>query len=364
MHIMVHGETIGAFPVSDLPLAMDRIEPVADDEGAAAAGLVEVVSSTRQHTSRRSSSRLPSVPRPVIVQEAASSSPLLTPLSASKPYDYLLKFLLVGDSDVGKQEILNSLNAESTVSDMPFCAGPVHKVTTLLVDGRRVRLQLWDTSGQGRFCTILRSYSRGAQGLLLVYDLTNKWSFDGIDRWRREVEEHAPGVPKVLVGNRLHLEFKRQVSAGQAEAYAQRHGMAHFEISPLCNYNVAESLAELTRRALKRNGMERLWRTNRVLSLQELCCRAIVSQTSVYTIDRLPLPSLLLSQLRSYALSSGCTPRYQGHHGLSRSNTFISRQLHQHNSEILKRTRLSQGKGALGSAHANSVHAKLTCAIS
>lgn len=162
----------------------------------------------------------------------------------------------------------------------------VHKVTTLLVDGRRVRLQLWDTSGQGRFCTILRSYSRGAQGLLLVYDLTNKWSFDGIDRWRREVEEvclqpfhflcntllhlifvlslqHAPGVPKVLVGNRLHLEFKRAVSVAQAEAYAQRHGMAFFEISPLCNYNVAESLAELTRRALRRNGMERLWRTNR-----------------------------------------------------------------------------------------------------
>ena len=122
---MVRGETIGAFPVSDLPLAMDCLEPVADEEGATATGLVEVVSSTRQHISRRSSSsRLPSVPRPVIVQETASSSPLLTPLSANKPYDYLLKFLLVGDSDVGKQEILNSLNAESTVSDMPFCAGP------------------------------------------------------------------------------------------------------------------------------------------------------------------------------------------------------------------------------------------------
>ena len=78
--------------------------------------------------------------------------------------------------------------------------------------------------------------------------------------------QHAPGVPKVLVGNRLHLEFKRAVSVAQAEAYAQRHGMAFFEISPLCNYNVAESLAELTRRALRRNGMERLWRTNRGLS--------------------------------------------------------------------------------------------------
>ena len=172
--------------------------------------------------------------------------------------------------------------------------------------------------------------------------------------------QHAPGVPKVLVGNRLHLEFKRAVSVAQAEAYAQRHGMAFFEISPLCNYNVAESLAELTRRALRRNGMERLWRTNRglsffskqlfldfandikiVLSLQELCCRSIVSQTSVYTIDRLPLPPTLHSQLRSYALSSGCA-RHHPHH-----------PNHHHEMKMaIKKSRLSH------------VHAKLTCVIS
>lgn len=64
-----------------------------------------------------------------------------------------------------------------------------YKTTTILLDGKRVKLQLWDTSGQGRFCTIIRSYSRGAQGILLVYDITNKWSFDGIDRWLKEVEE-------------------------------------------------------------------------------------------------------------------------------------------------------------------------------
>ena len=107
------------------------------------------------------------------------------------------------------------------------------KTTTILIDGKRVKLQLWDTSGQGkflissrtvivvlldlicscagRFCTIIRSYSRGAQGILLVYDITNKWSFEGMDRWVKEVEEHAPGIPKVLVGNRLHLAFNRQV---------------------------------------------------------------------------------------------------------------------------------------------------------
>lgn len=124
-------------------------------------------------------------------------------------------------------------------------------------------LQIWDASGQGRFCTIIRSYSRGAQGIILVYDITNKWSFEGINRWIKEVEEHAPGVPKVLVGNRLHLAFKRQVAAKQAENYASRHKMSCFEISPLCDFNIRESFCELARMALHRNGMERIWRTNK-----------------------------------------------------------------------------------------------------
>lgn len=124
-------------------------------------------------------------------------------------------------------------------------------------------LQIWDASGQGRFCTIIRSYSRGAQGILLVYDITNKWSFEGINRWIKEVDEHAPGIPKVLVGNRLHLAFKRQVAAKQAENYASRHKMSCFEISPLCDFNIRESFCELARMALHRNGMERIWRTNK-----------------------------------------------------------------------------------------------------
>lgn len=184
----------------------------------------------------------------------------------AKDYDYLLKVLLVGDSDVGKHEIMAGL--EDASSESPFCSRsgnckyfylnfsrqsfwlifslflslivlkysyriPIavifimhlhrpliskwnceknsleinvyfwlivihyalssqclaYKTTTILLDGKRVRLQLWDTSGQGRFCTIIRSYSRGAQGVILVYDITNKWSFDGIDRWLKEVEE-------------------------------------------------------------------------------------------------------------------------------------------------------------------------------
>ncbi|POI23819.1 hypothetical protein CIB84_012432, partial [Bambusicola thoracicus] len=99
--------------------------------------------------------------------------------------------------------------------------------------------------------------------VILVYDITNRWSFDGIDRWIKEIDEHAPGVPKILVGNRLHLAFKRQVSTEQAQTYAERLGMTFFEVSPLCNFNITESFTELARIVLMRHGMDRLWRPNK-----------------------------------------------------------------------------------------------------
>ena len=75
--------------------------------------------------------------------------------------------------------------------------------------------------------------------------------------------QHAPGVPKVLVGNRLHLAYKRQVSEMTAESYALKYNMTFFEVSPLCDFNVTESLAELSRVALKRNGLNRTWGPNK-----------------------------------------------------------------------------------------------------
>ena len=75
--------------------------------------------------------------------------------------------------------------------------------------------------------------------------------------------QYAPGIPKVLVGNRLHLAFKRQVHQEEAEEYAERNSMGFIEVSPLVNFNISETFVELARMALKRNGMERLWRSNK-----------------------------------------------------------------------------------------------------
>ena len=75
--------------------------------------------------------------------------------------------------------------------------------------------------------------------------------------------QHAPGIPKVLVGNRLHLAFKRQVDQAEAETYAERNAMGFFEVSPLVNFNISETFVELARKAIMRNGLERLWRSNK-----------------------------------------------------------------------------------------------------
>ncbi|VDK42124.1 unnamed protein product [Anisakis simplex] len=256
-------------------------------------------------------------------------------------HEYLLKFLLVGDSDVGKNEITDLLSSssnttatdhgvnkklpttrESAVSSAFFTpVGTSSKTTTILLEGRRVRLQLWDTSGQGRFSTIIRSYSRGAQGILLVYDITNRWSFDGIRRWLAEIDEYAPGIPRILVGNRLHLEFNRAVSRAEAETFAHKRNMQYFEISTLVYFNVHESLTELARLVIQRNGMHWLWRTNQVSNLQDLCCRAVVACVkNIHAIERLPLPAFLKFKVRSFAQGAevcmgSLQRRHHTHHG-------------------------------------------------
>ncbi|XP_067941774.1 ras-related protein Rab-40C-like [Watersipora subatra] len=225
------------------------------------------------------------------------------PHQVDEEYDYSLKFLLVGDSDVGKEELLAGL--PNSAVQLPYSTkASHHKSTIIVIDGKRVKLQLWDTSGQGRFCTVLRSYSRGAQGILLVYDITNKWSFGGIERWLSEVNEHAPGVPKILIGNRLHLAYNRQVSEFVAGQYSEKHDMAFYEVSSLCDFNVLESLAELSRLVLKRNGMNRSSpATGIVPSLYDLCTKVLANRVTLYGIERLPLPAACKTDIKSYSLT-------------------------------------------------------------
>jgi len=113
------------------------------------------------------------------------------------------------------------------------------KIRTFDLNNKTVKLQIWDTAGQERFKTITSSYYKGAHGIIMVYDITDKQSFRDIDNWLAEVEKHASeNVNKLLVGNKCDLEGNRQVSYEEGKAYADSLGIKFIETSAKNSVNV------------------------------------------------------------------------------------------------------------------------------
>jgi Ras-related protein Rab-1A len=167
-------------------------------------------------------------------------------------YDFLCKLLIVGDSGVGKSCLLlrfaeDSFFAESFISTI----GVDFKIRTVSIDGKLVKLQLWDTTGQERFRTITSSYYRGAHGVLLTYDVTNENSFHNIRIWLGEVERYASeNVVKVILGNKCDLDDKRVVSGERAAGFASEIGCSLFETSAKTGEKVEEAFLSCVREIL------------------------------------------------------------------------------------------------------------------
>ncbi|BBN12064.1 hypothetical protein Mp_5g17050 [Marchantia polymorpha subsp. ruderalis] len=122
---------------------------------------------------------------------------------ARADYDYLIKLLLIGDSGVGKSCLLLRFSDDSFTTSFITIIGIDFKIRTIELDGKRIKLQIWDTARQERFRTITTAYYRGAMGILLVYDVTDESSFNNIRNWIRNIEQHASdNVNKILVGRR------------------------------------------------------------------------------------------------------------------------------------------------------------------
>ncbi|KAJ0056535.1 hypothetical protein NL108_010239, partial [Boleophthalmus pectinirostris] len=115
------------------------------------------------------------------------------------------------------------------------------KIKTVELDGKKIKLQIWDTAGQQRFKTITTAYYRGANGIMLVYDITNKKSFDSLQDWIRDMEQHASSdVERIILGNNCDLDDKRQVSKESGEKLATDYGLKFLEISAKSGINVEE----------------------------------------------------------------------------------------------------------------------------
>jgi len=160
-------------------------------------------------------------------------------MSFNQDYDYLFKLLLIGNSAVGKSSLL--LRFSDNIFNESFLPtiGVDFKIRTFDLNNKTVKLQIWDTAGQERFKTITSSYYKGAHGIIMVYDITDKQSFRDIDNWLAEVEKHASeNVNKLLVGNKCDLEQNRQVSFEEGKAYAEQLGIKFIETSAKNSVNV------------------------------------------------------------------------------------------------------------------------------
>lgn len=139
-------------------------------------------------------------------------------MSQGKEYDYLLKYLIIGNSGVGKSCLLLRY-ADDEYSDKHIITiGVDFKIKSLTVDGQKVKTNIWDTAGQERFKNITVSYYKGAAGVMLVYDITDMESFNKLNEWLIEIEKNAPNdVYKILVGNKCDLSDQRAVSYDQGK---------------------------------------------------------------------------------------------------------------------------------------------------
>ncbi|XP_070698475.1 ras-related protein Rab-15-like [Pempheris klunzingeri] len=175
----------------------------------------------------------------------------------AKQYDVLFRLLMLGDSGVGKTCMLCRFTDSEFDPLHISTIGVDFKMKTLEIDGIKVRVQIWDTAGQERYQTITKQYYRRAQGIIFVYDITNKASFQHLAKWASDVDECAPDtVQRILVGNKSDEVLRRQVTKDQGSKLAETYGMEFFETSASTSRNIQESftrVAELVLQAHKRD---------------------------------------------------------------------------------------------------------------
>ena len=162
-------------------------------------------------------------------------------MTSNEEMQIVLKLLLLGDSSVGKTSILvkyiNDKFDESSMSTI----GVDYMDKIIDYNNFKIKLQIWDTSGEEKFRTITKNFYRNADGLLVVYDLTRKETYDHIKIWLNEAKEYNSNIKTILLGNKLDRANEREVSNKMATDYANKNNLKYLETSAKDGTNIKES---------------------------------------------------------------------------------------------------------------------------
>ncbi|KAL0097527.1 rab11 protein [Phycomyces blakesleeanus] len=153
-------------------------------------------------------------------------------MSRDDEYDYLFKVVLIGDSGVGKTNLLGRFTRNEFNLESKSTIGVEFATRSIQVDNKVIKAQIWDTAGQERYRAITSAYYRGAVGALLVYDISKHSTYESVGRWLKELRDHADSnIVIMLVGNKSDLRHLRAVPTDDAKQFAAENGLSFVELS-------------------------------------------------------------------------------------------------------------------------------------
>jgi len=154
-------------------------------------------------------------------------------------YNFLFKIVLIGESGVGKSNLLSRFTRNEFNLESKSTIGVEFATKSITTENKTIKAQIWDTAGQERYRAITSAYYRGAVGALLVYDIAKRTSYDNVSRWLKELRDHADAnIVIMLVGNKKDLRHMRQVQTDEAKEFCKQHKLFFIETSALADSNV------------------------------------------------------------------------------------------------------------------------------
>ena len=169
-------------------------------------------------------------------------------------YDFLFKLILIGDSSVGKSNILLKYLKGQFDPNSKATVGVEFGTKNVEIKNKKIKIQIWDTAGQERYRSITSAYYKGAKGAFIVYDITRKNTFDNIDKWISDLKTNGDeNLAIVLIGNKSDLEERREIQKDEGIKKSEEYKTAFMETSALNGDNIDKAFDELINQIYQNN---------------------------------------------------------------------------------------------------------------